>query len=382
MKQISYGGQYLDSFDIGAVKKSLKNKLITSGNSVIKFESEINNYLECNFSTVCNSGTSAIFLALKAIDVKKNDVVLMPSVNFISSYNVTKILGAKVILVDVDKFTGQITPEKVIESCKKNNIKRFKALIVMYNGGYPLNAKNYLRLKKRFHCFVIEDACHALGASYKSQNKFIKVGSCKHSDICTFSLHPLKTITTGEGGIVTTNNQKLDRDLKSLRSHGIIRNKKKHWVYDISNNSLNFRLTDFQCELGISQLKKISKFVKRRKKIAKIYEKKLLKLKKFLNFKFEHINYNSSYHLLLVNLKEPNFKFKEKLIKFMFKKKITLQYHYIPIYKFSIYKKNNKFKNAEIYYNSTLSLPIFYNLKVSEINYVVKQLYNFFKLYD
>ena len=381
MKQISYGGQYLDSLDIGAVKKSLKNKLITSGNSVIKFESEINNYLECNFSTVCNSGTSAIFLALKAIDVKKNDVVLMPSVNFISSYNVTKILGAKVILVDVDKFTGQITPEKVIESCKKNNIKRFKALIVMYNGGYPLNAKNYLRLKKRFHCFVIEDACHALGASYKSQNKFIKVGSCKHSDICTFSLHPLKTITTGEGGIVTTNNQKLDRDIKSLRSHGIIRNKKKHWVYDISNNSLNFRLTDFQCELGISQLKKISKFVKRRKKIAKIYEKKLLKLKKFLNFKFDYINYNSSYHLLLVNLKEPNFKFKEKLIKFMFKKKITLQYHYIPIYKFSIYKKNNKFKNAEIYYNSTLSLPIFYNLKVSEINYVVKQLYNFFELY-
>lgn len=381
MKQISYGGQYLDSLDISAVKKSLKNKLITSGNSVIKFESEINNYLECNFSTVCNSGTSAIFLALKAIDVKKNDVVLMPSVNFISSYNVTKILGAKVVLVDVDKFTGQITPEKVIESCEKNNIKRFKALIVMYNGGYPLNAKNYLRLKKRFHCFVIEDACHALGASYKSQNKFIKVGSCKHSDICTFSLHPLKTITTGEGGIVTTNNQKLDRDIKSLRSHGIIRNKKKHWVYDISNNSLNFRLTDFQCELGISQLKKISKFIKRRKKIAKIYENKLLKLKKFLNFKFEHINYNSSYHLLLVNLKKPNFKLKEKLMKFMFKKKITLQYHYIPIYKFSIYKKNNKFKNAEIYYNSTLSLPIFYNLKDFEINYVVKQLYNFFELY-
>ena len=126
MKQIGYGGQYLDSLDISAVKKSLKNKLITSGSSVIKFESEINNYLECNFSTVCNSGTSAIFLALKAIDVKKNDVVLMPSVNFISSYNVTKILGAKVVLVDVDKFTGQITPEKVIESCKKIKLKDLK----------------------------------------------------------------------------------------------------------------------------------------------------------------------------------------------------------------------------------------------------------------
>ena len=380
MKQIGYGGQFLDSLDISAVKKSLKNKLITSGNSVIKFESEINNYLKCKFSTVSKSGTSAKFLALKAINVKKKDVVLMPSVNFISSYNVTKILGAKTVLVDVDKFTGQITPEKVIESCKKNKIKRFKALIVMYNGGYPLNANNYLGLKKRFNCFVIEDACHALGASYKSQNKFIKVGSCKHSDICTFSLHPLKTITTGEGGIVTTNNQKLDRVIKALRSHGIVRNPKKHWVYDIGNNSLNFRLTDFQCELGISQLKKISKFVNRRKKIAKIYEKKLQKLQRFLNFKFAYVNYNSSYHLLLVNLKKPNLKLKEKLLKFMSKKKITLQYHYIPIYKFFIYKKNYKFKNTEIYYNSTLSLPIFYNLKDFEINYIVKQLYNFFKI--
>ncbi len=381
MKQISYGGQYLDSLDISAVKKSLKNKLITSGSSVIKFENEINNYLKCKFSTVCNSGTSAIFLALKAINLKKGDIVLMPSVNFISSFNVTKILGAKVVLVDVDKFTGQITPEKVIESCKKNKIKKFKALIVMYNGGYPLNAQNYLSLKNKFNCYVIEDACHALGASYKNKNKFIKVGSCKHSDICTFSLHPLKTITTGEGGIVTTNNQKFSKAIKSLRSHGIIRNQKKHWTYDVAFNSLNFRLTDFQCELGISQLKKISKFVKKRKKIAKIYEKKLKKLSKFLNYKFTYLNYNSSYHLLLVNLKVPNFKLKEKLIKFMFNKKITLQYHYIPIYKFTINQKNYNYKNTEIYYNSTLSLPIFYNLKDFEINYVVKQLYNFFKLH-
>ncbi len=381
MKQIGYGGQYIDDLDINAVKKSLKNKLITSGGSVAKFENAINNFLNCKFSAVCNSGTSAIFLALKTIDLRKNDIVLMPAINFISSYNVTKILGAKIIFIDVDKFTGQITPEKVIETCKKYKIKKFKALIVMYNGGYPLNAENYLRLKRKYNCYIIEDACHALGGSYKNKNKFLKVGSCKHSDICTFSLHPLKTITTGEGGIVTTNNQKFIKKIKSLRSHGIIRKQKKHWVYDIAYNSLNFRLTDFQCELGISQLKKISKFVNKRKKIAKIYEKKLDKLQKFLNFKFFYLNYNSSYHLLLINLRKPNLNLKEKLIKYMLKKKITLQYHYIPIYKFTIQKRNYNFKNSEIYYNSTLSLPIFYNLKNFEINYIVKQLYNFFKLY-
>ena len=148
MKQIGYGGQYIDDLDINAVKKSLKNKLITSGDSVTKFENAINNFLNCKFSAVCNSGTSAIFLALKTINLRKNDVVLMPAVNFISSYNVTKILGAKIVFIDVDKFTGQITPEKVVETCKKYKIKKFKALIVMYNGGYPLNAENYLRLKK------------------------------------------------------------------------------------------------------------------------------------------------------------------------------------------------------------------------------------------
>ena len=381
MKQIGYGGQYIDDLDINAVKKSLKNKLITSGDSVTKFENAINNFLNCKFSAVCNSGTSAIFLALKTINLRKNDVVLMPAVNFISSYNVTKILGAKIVFIDVDKFTGQITPEKVVETCKKYKIKKFKALIVMYNGGYPLNAENYLRLKKKYNCYIIEDACHALGGSYKNKNKFFKVGSCKHSDICTFSLHPLKTITTGEGGIVTTNNQKFIKKIKSLRSHGIIRKQKKHWVYDIAYNSLNFRLTDFQCELGISQLKKMNKFVNRRRKIAKIYEKKLDKLQKFLNFKFFYLNYNSSYHLLLINLRKPNLKLKEKLIQYMLKKKVTLQYHYIPIYKFTIQKKDSNLKNSEIYYNSTLSLPIFYNLKNFEINYIVKQLYNFFKLY-
>ena len=126
MKQISYGGQYIDNSDINSVQKSLRNKLITSGGSVVKFEKKINDYLKSKFSTVCNSGTSAIFLALKAINVKKGDIVLMPAINFISAYNVTIILGAKVIFIDVDKYTGQITPEKVRECCKKTELKDLK----------------------------------------------------------------------------------------------------------------------------------------------------------------------------------------------------------------------------------------------------------------
>lgn len=379
MKLINYGGQYIDSSDIAAVKKSLRKPIITSGSSVNVFEKKINNFLKCKYSTVCNSGTSAIFLALKAFNINKNDIVLMPAINFISSYNIVQILGAKPILVDVDKHTGQITSENIENCCKKYKIKRFRALIIMYNGGYPIDIQSFLKIKKKYKCIIVEDACHAFGSSYKSKNSFIKVGSCKHSDVCTFSLHPLKTITTGEGGIVTTNNKKINKSIKSLRSHGILRDFKNHWEYDIINNSLNFRLTDFQCELGISQLNKINKFLKKRQEIAKIYNARLKKLNNYITYKFKYKNCKPSYHLLLINLKKPNLILKSKLFEFMKKKKIYLQYHYIPIYKFHIFKKKNTLKNTEAYYRSTFSLPIHFKLKKKDINYIADQLEIFFK---
>ena len=160
-----------------------------------------------------------------AINIKKNDAVIMPSVNFIASYNICKNLGAKIFLADVNKSTGQMEPKHVIQCLEKFKLKKIKALIVMYNGGYPENAGRFKNLKKLSNFYLVEDACHALGASYSFNNKIYKLGSCKHSDISTFSLHPLKTITTGEGGIVTTNSKALDYKIKKLRSLGIIRNK-------------------------------------------------------------------------------------------------------------------------------------------------------------
>ena len=141
-----------------------------------------------------------------ALEVCKNDIILMPAVNFISSYNMAKIMQLKIYLVDVDEYTGQITPDKVLDCIKKNKLKKIKALIVMYNGGYPENVKQFYDIKKKYNFLIIEDACHALGAEYKHKKKYYKIGSCKHSDVCTFSMHPLKTITSGEGGIISTNN--------------------------------------------------------------------------------------------------------------------------------------------------------------------------------
>jgi len=378
MKFIPYGQQYIDNKDIKVVSDALKNNLITTGGEVIKFEKKIKNFLNTKFSITCNSGTSALFLALQSIEVKKNDIIIMPAINFIASHNVAKLFNAKIYLADVDKHSGQMSPKNVIDVCKKFNIKKVKAIITMYNGGYPFNANKFKKLKKIYKCFIIEDACHALGATYKNGKKNIKIGSCIHSDISTFSLHPLKTITTGEGGIVTTNSKKLGEKIRILRSLGIEKKNSQHWKYDVNHLGFNFRLNDFQSALGKSQLAKISKFISYRKKIFKNYQKLLGNLEEINLPKHKNI-YQSAHHLFIINLKKPNITLKEKLIKFMLQNKIFLQFHYIPIYKFKVFKGKFINKNSEIYYKSAVSLPIYYGLTYKQQSYIVKKIREFFK---
>ena len=378
MKLVPYGRHYIDNQDVNEVIKVLKSDIITGGSKVLEFEKQIKNYLNCKYSLTCNSGTSALFLALQSIEIKKNDVIIMPSVNFIASYNVAKLFNAKVYLADVNQNTGQMSPDHVDECCKKYNLKKVKALIVMYNGGFPENAGNFKKFKKKLSCFIIEDSCHALGASYRLGNSYYKVGSCKHSDISTFSLHPLKTITTGEGGIVTTNSYKIYKKLKILKSLGIKRNTKKHWSYDIEGYGLNFRLNDIQCALGISQLKKMKLFISKRKKLYNIYKKNLGDIN---GISFPNYSKNSfpSYHLCLMYIDKNHYKIKEKFIKFMLKKKIIVQYHYIPIYKFSIFSDKYLSLNAEKYFKSVVSLPIFYGLSFKKQIQIIRYIKNFFK---
>lgn len=377
MKIIPYGKQYIDKQDIKFVVNALKKTKITTGNSVNNFEKKIKYFLGSKYSICCSSGTSALFIALQSIDLKKKDIIIMPAVNFVASYNAAKILGAKVFLADVDKFTGQMSPKNVLDCCKKFKLKRVKAVITMYNGGYPYNADKFKILKKKLKCYIIEDACHALGATYKSRRKIYKIGSCKHSDISTFSLHPLKSITTGEGGIVTTNNKKIYEKIERLRSLGVKRNNNKHWEYDVIQNGLNLRLTDFQSALGISQLKKIKLFISKRKKIFNYYNDKLKDI--------EHIripnsskDQKPSYHLYLINLKERDKKIKEKLIKFMLKNNVMVQHHYIPIFKFRVFNDKYVGVNAKIYYNSSISLPIYCELTIKQQNYIINLLKIFF----
>jgi dTDP-4-amino-4,6-dideoxygalactose transaminase len=365
MKIIPYGRQYIDSHDIRLVSKALKEDLITTGSYVKKFENKISKFLKVKYVASCNTGTSALHLALMATNFKKDDVIIMPAINFIAVYNMARLMNAKIFLADVDSLTGQMTPKTLLECIKKNKLKKIKAIVSMYLGGYPENIVEFYKIKKKFNCYLIEDACHALGSKYLFNKNFLSVGSCKHSDISTFSLHPVKTITSGEGGLITTNNKNFYNRILSLRSHGINKDKNFHWKYNLTESGFNYRLSDLNCALGLGQLKKINKFINYRKKVYNIYK---IGLKRIINtIAFPSYKKNKpSYHLFLISI---NFKkirsTKDKFLKFLKKNNILCQFHYIPIYKFKLFNKkinSNYYKGAEFYYRNSLSLPIFYNL--------------------
>jgi dTDP-4-amino-4,6-dideoxygalactose transaminase len=381
MTYIPYGKQLIDKKDVKSVLNSLSQDLITTGPSVKKFENELKKYLKCKYSYVCSSGTSALHLAMLSVGLKKNDVILMPAVNFIASYNMAISMNLKVHLVDVDECTGQVTPNKVFECIKKNNLKKINAVILMYNGGYPENVEKFFEIKKKYNFFIIEDACHALGAEYKYKKSFIKVGSCKHADVSTFSMHPIKTITSGEGGIVTTNSYKIANNISLFRNHGILRNKKKYWQYDILKNGFNYRISDINCALGLSQLKKINFFLKKRKEVYIKYIKEFKNFDKKLLFPNYSKNINPSFHLFIINIlfKKLNKK-KDHFMKYLINNKIISQQHYIPIYKFSIYKGNKyNFPGSEQYFQNSVSIPIYVSLKDKDQKKIINLIKRYIK---
>jgi dTDP-4-amino-4,6-dideoxygalactose transaminase len=382
MKTIPYGRQYINNSDIKLVASALKENFITTGDYVKKFENDIKNKLGSKFALTCSSGTSGLHLAFKAIDLKKNDIIVMPAINFIAAYSMSKIMGAKIFLADVDKFSGQMTPETLQACIKKNKLKKIKAIITMYMGGYPENVLEFYKIKKKYRCFLIEDACHTLGAKYKYNSRDIYIGSCKHSDIAVFSLHPVKTITTGEGGLITTNSKFFYNRIKLLRSHGIERNKIKHWQYDIKQLGFNYRLSDVNCALGISQLKKIHTFIKYRKKIYNIYKKEFQKYSSIIKVvNFYKLN-NPSYHLILVSIDFTNTRSnKDKLLRFLKDNNVLAQYHYIPIFDLSVYRSKKIYLKSAIYfYKSTISLPIYYKIKKKNIKKIASLIINFLKI--
>ena len=370
---ISYGRQSIDKSDILSVVSALKSGNITQGPQVLKFEKVLSKKFGSKYSCAVVNGTAGLHLCGLALGWKKNDIILCSVMSFLAASNAAIYCGATPVFIDINNLDFNIDLTEIEKKIKKfnKNKQRIKALIATDFAGNPCDWKKLSHLTKKFNIKLINDNCHAIGAKYENKETY----ASKYADIVVHSYHAVKNITTGEGGSILTNDKKIYDKIKILRSHGVLKskNKKKPWNYDMKFLGYNYRITDIQCSLGISQLKKLNKFVKKRNEIAKIYRKNFDSVR-FIKTQFVKKNNYHAYHLfpLLIDFNKSGTE-KWKLFNFLAKKKIFLQVHYTPIHLQPFYRakfgyKRGDFPVAEKFFEDEVSLPIYYNLSIKEVN--------------
>lgn len=377
MKTIPYGHQWIDEEDIKEVVRVLKSDWITQGPKVKEFEEALCKYTGAKYAVAVSSGTAALHIACLAAGIKHGDEVITSPITFVASANCILYCGGKPVFADIQEDTVNIDPEEI----KKKANKRTKAIIPVHFAGHPCDLEEIQQIAKKYDLLIIEDATHALGAEYKGS----KIGSCKYSDMTIFSFHPVKSITTGEGGAVLTNRRDLYEKLLIFRNHGITKDRKKFlnpdslilnsdsWYYEMQELGFNYRITDFQCALGISQLKKIDKFLKRRREIVQKYNE-LFKDIEEITTPTEKPEVKSAWHLYVIRIKKLN---RKKIFQSLCKQNIGVQVHYIPVYWQPYYRKLGYKKGlcpiAEEYYKEAITLPLFPGMKEDDICKVISK---------
>lgn len=390
---IPYGIHHIDQKDIKNVTTSLNNNFITQGPLIKKFEKNICKIVKVKYAVAVNSCSAGLHLAVKCLEKikKKNEIITSP-VSFVSTSNAALLNNYKLKFIDIDQFNLNINLKALSNFLKNKNVR---AVIPVHLAGNANNSKEIFKLCKKTNTPIIEDAAHSFGAKYPNGKM---VGSCCYANMTVFSFHPVKTITTGEGGVITTNSKKIYKKLLLLRSHGIEKNsslwknkklgysnqKKNQWYYEVQELGYNYRITDFQCALGLSQLQKLNKILIKRKKIANFYDKNFKNINNIFIPQFQQRN-NSSNHLYILNINFKNLKINRNFfMNFLMKKKIITQVHYIPIPLHPLYKKlgyNIKhLNNTKKYYETAISIPIYYNLSkntqkkiINSIKYLIKK---------
>ncbi len=367
MNFIPYGKQYIDEDDINEVIKTLKSDFLTTGPKVQEFEEEIAKYCGAKYCVAVSNGTAALHLASLVL-LNKNDKVITTPNSFLATANSILYVKAKPIFVDICK-DGNIDLNICEELLKKD--RSIKALYVVHFSGNPTNQEKLKYLKETYKIKILEDCAHSLGASFNNT----KAGSCLNSDCSILSFHPVKHLTTGEGGAITTNSKEIYEKLLLLRNHGMKANSDiAPWHYDMSELGFNYRLTDISCALGLSQLKKLDSFVKRRQELALQYDEYF---KTFDGIEpLYPYNLNSSYHLYVVKIDFEKFLLsKKELVLKMREKNIGLQYHYIPINIQPYYKSlgygSKIHSNMAEHYEKAISLPLYPSLSNEEQSYIM-----------
>lgn len=367
---IPYSHQHIDQDDIDAVVKVLKSDWLTQGPEVAAFEKALAEYSGAAYAVAAPNGTAALHLAYMAAGLKKGDEIITTANTFVATANMAIVCGAKPVFCDIRPDTYNIDELKI----EKLITEKTKAIVPVHFAGHPCEMDKITEIAKKHNLLVIEDACHAIGAKYKDK----KIGSI--SDMTVFSFHPVKPITTGEGGAIVTNNKEFYDKMIRLRIHGIAKDPQKQkeiggWHYEMKDLGFNYRITDIQCALGRSQLNKLDKFHEQREVAANDYFNKLKNIKDvILPTKLNHVQH--SWHLFVVRLKDSNQR--KNVYKYFQENGIGVQIHYIPVYQHPYYQengyKNFTLKNTENYYNTCISLPLYPDLTEDQRNEVVSKL--------
>lgn len=364
-KVVPYGRQTISDEDIAGVIKTLKSDFLTTGPAIEHFEKDLCTLTGAKHSIACSNGTTALHLACLALDIRKGSLGVTSANTFLASANCIEFCGGKADFIDIDD-TLCLSPEKLEEYCKQVSIPQ--VAIPVDFAGVPAYLPEIFKLSIKYGFKIIEDASHAIGSTYNYNGREYSCGCCQHSDLAIFSFHPVKSITTGEGGAVLTNSAELADKVRLFRSHGMTKSenllskKDGPWYYEMVVLGNNYRITDIQCALGISQLKKLQEFKNRRQEIVKKY----------------NVAFNNNARLIIppwpadsspcFHLYPIQFAGGELVRKTVYNqlcgKKIFTQVHYIPVCTQPYYVKkygfqNGKCPNAEFYYSRCLSLPLF-----------------------
>jgi len=373
MKTISYGRQYIDNDDIDAVIKTLKSDYLTQGPKISEFENVLARYHNCKYAVTFCNGTAALHGAYFASGIAKGDEFITSDITFVASSNAGIYMGATPVLCDIDKFSYNID----IEQIKDKITSKTKVITPVSYAGNLVNIKKIKEIIGDRNITIIHDAAHAIGA------KINGYGICDFADMAMVSFHPVKHVTTGEGGVILTNNEKLYKKLLLFRTHGITKNKSDFiynnddpWYYEMQELGYNYRMSDIQAALGISQMKKLDNSIKKRNEIAIIYNNAFKNISWITTPKndFDENNIHS-YHLYPVLIsKEAD---RRKFFDYMRSKNIWVQVHYIPVSYMPYYIKNYGYKKgdfpvSEDFYSKEVSLPMYPTLSAQEQNYVIE----------
>lgn len=381
MRPIPYGRQQIDEEDIKAVMETLTADFLTQGPKIQQFEKEFAKYVGSKYAVAVSNATAGLHLAVMALDLKKGERVITTPITFAASANCVRYVQGEVWFADIDKDTYLLSIDSVKELIESKPKGFFKGIIPVDFAGLPVNLEAFRKLADEHDLWIIEDACHAPGG-YFTDTKGIqqKCGNGNFADVSIFSFHPVKHIACGEGGMITTNSEALYNKLSMLRTHGITKeNMSKNeggWFYEMQMLGYNYRLTDIQCALGITQLSKNNNGLKRRNHIAQRYKDAFDGKIKYQNL--PEGSYNA-HHLFVIEVDK-----RKELYDYLRASNIFAQIHYIPVHLLPYYQKigydDAELTNAELYYAKCLSLPMYPSLLDQEQEYVIRKIREFLKI--